>query len=119
MASYLRDITGNALYKEGVAVSTTSTTVTGSSQDFHTGDGLATAIIQVSALSSAATLTVYVEQSTDGTTFAALTNLPVTATGVTSFTFQRDRQYLRSYSGITSNKTSSFGVVLVEQLKTY
>lgn len=87
-----------------------------------TGDGRCTAHIQVSALSSAATAIVYVEESTNGTTFSALPSggsMSITTAGVTAFSFDRTKQYLRSYFSITGSKTAIFGVTLFEQLKTY
>lgn len=121
MSTYLRDIASNQLAKEAIPISTTATTVTGSSQSFITGDGRCNVAIQVSAISSAATLTVQATESTDGTTYTLVTNGStfMTTTGIYNYSFDRTKPYLQFYNSITGSKTAVFGAVASEQLKTY
>jgi hypothetical protein len=121
VSTYLRDIASNALAKEAIPISTTATTVTGATQNFITGDGRCAALVQVSAQSSASTLTIFASESSDGTTFTSVTNgsTAITAAGIYIFTFDRTKQYLQFYNSITGSKTAAFGVTVIEQLKTY
>jgi hypothetical protein len=116
--TYPRDLINTCVLTSAHTQQTVTGTVTGPARDLIAGCGRVNCIVQTDAVNLTAA-TVQVEQSTAATgTYTVITgaSVPVTAAGVTGFSFDRDQEFVRSF--VTINGTSlAMSAVFVQQLQ--
>ena len=123
MSTKLQDFPNNAIVGAGVTPRTATTTVTGATGDFVSGDGRCTAIQQVGTLSGTSpSLAGKIQESSDQTTWTDVSGATFTAVttndNVQAISFDRTKRYLRYVGTITGTSPSiPLAVVVTEQKK--
>lgn len=119
MSSLLHDLPTHAALALALSPRVLTDSATGSAVELPDGDGPAFVAVQTGALASGTSLTVDVEQSNDGSTWATVdVELPViAANGVAVAPLVRDRRYLRCSVSLSGGSPSAAIAVLIGQQK--
>ena len=123
MSSHIDDFAAAALIASGQAPGSVNANTNGSTVDLINADGPCFAIQQVGDVTGDTSLTGHIEQSADGTTWAAIsgaTFTPVTDSGdIQVIRFNRSSRYVRWVATITgTDHTAKVAVLIGEQRKT-
>jgi hypothetical protein len=119
LATYPRDLVNSCILTHAVTAYgvTQATTFTG--RDLVLGDGRVNCLLDVAGINATAG-TIAVEESTAlAGTYTAITgaSVSVTAAGVTGFSFDRNKQWVRAYGGVNGTAVT-LSAVFVQQKKT-
>lgn len=114
-----RDLVSSCVLTTAHTQQTVSGAVTGPARDLSQSDGRVNCIVVTDGINATA-VTISVEESTaSGGTYTAITgNVSVSAAGVTGFTFDRSKAFVRSYAAINGT-TAALNAVFVAAKKTY
>ena len=123
MSTRINDFASAALLASGLAPSERTASVSGPAVDLLSADGPCFAVQHVGAVSGEPTLAGHVEQSPDGSTWAAISGATFTtvtaANDLQTIRFTRSARYVRWVGTVAGDDPSAMIAVLIgEQKKT-